>query len=250
MPVASIRDDGICVRHWDWSETSQTVSILTREHGLLRGLAKGSRRENSAFSGGIELLTLGQVQALAKPRSTLATITSWDLIEPFRGIRDSLGAFYSGTHVADLVGHLVLDDDPHPDLFDALASHLRGLSDNPHAEPGERVLWVLRFQWSLLEAIGSRPELDRDVQSGQALAPAPIFGFSPGLGGFLAQSASSTVWKVRGETHAVLGRIRSGSDGEFDGESVLRAARLLASYIHHLIGEELSSTATLFGHLS
>ena len=43
--MASVKDIAICVRHWDWSETSQTVSILCREHGLVRAVVKGARRE-------------------------------------------------------------------------------------------------------------------------------------------------------------------------------------------------------------
>lgn len=248
MPVASVRDEGICVRHWDWSETSQTVSILTRQHGLLRGLAKGSRRERGAFSGGIELLTRGQVQAIIKTRTALATLTSWDLLDPYRGLRESLGAFYGGTYAADLVGHLVLDDDPHPELFDSLNELLAWLSGNSQAAAGEHALHVLRFQWELLDAIGTKPELDRDVRSGHALVSEPVFGFSPTLGGFQALSATNDAWRVRRETHFVLGRIRAGSMEGLDAGSVLRAGRLLASYIHHIVGAELTSTSPLFDY--
>jgi recombinational DNA repair protein (RecF pathway) len=44
LGVPPIIDQAIVVRLWDFSETSQTVSLFLREHGMLRGLAKGSRR--------------------------------------------------------------------------------------------------------------------------------------------------------------------------------------------------------------
>ena len=47
----TLKDTAICIRRWDFSETSQTVSLLTREHGILRGLAKGAKREKGTFSG-------------------------------------------------------------------------------------------------------------------------------------------------------------------------------------------------------
>ncbi|MCH7601829.1 MAG: recombination protein O N-terminal domain-containing protein, partial [Planctomycetes bacterium] len=34
----------ICIRRWDFSETSQTVSLFTSEAGIIRGLAKGAKR--------------------------------------------------------------------------------------------------------------------------------------------------------------------------------------------------------------
>jgi len=40
--VPSITDDAVVLRVWDFSETSQTVALLTRARGSVRGLAKGS----------------------------------------------------------------------------------------------------------------------------------------------------------------------------------------------------------------
>ena len=56
--MSRFKDQAVCIRMIDWSETSQIVALLTREHGVLRGLAKGSKRMSpsaiSRFSGGIE----------------------------------------------------------------------------------------------------------------------------------------------------------------------------------------------------
>ena len=65
--VANLVDQAICIRHWDWSETSQTVSLFCRASGILRGLAKCARRERGSFSGGIDLLARGEVVAVVKP---------------------------------------------------------------------------------------------------------------------------------------------------------------------------------------
>ena len=42
--MQTIEDNAFCLRRWDFSETSQTASLLTRDHGVLRGLAKGAKR--------------------------------------------------------------------------------------------------------------------------------------------------------------------------------------------------------------
>jgi hypothetical protein len=59
--VPNLIDEALCIRQWDWSETSQTVSLFCRTHGIVRGLAKGARRERSSFSGGIDLLARGEI---------------------------------------------------------------------------------------------------------------------------------------------------------------------------------------------
>ena len=55
--MPTITDQAIVIRRWDFSETSQTVSLFTRDHGIVRGLAKGAKREKGDFSGGLDLLT-------------------------------------------------------------------------------------------------------------------------------------------------------------------------------------------------
>ena len=47
---------------------------LCRRHGMLRGLAKGARRERGSFSGGIALLARGEVVAVTKPDRELQTL--------------------------------------------------------------------------------------------------------------------------------------------------------------------------------
>src|SRR4051812_33484122 len=150
--VPTVIDQAVCIRQWDWSETSQTVSVFGRQQGVIRGVAKGSRRERAPFSGGLEVLTRGEVTAIVKPASDLGNITAWDLQETFPALRRGLPAFYTGMYMADLVHHSLSERDPHPGLFDRLVEGLRGLGDAA-ASAGA----VLRFQWAVLEETGYRP---------------------------------------------------------------------------------------------
>lgn len=239
----------ICVRQWDWSETSQTVSLLTREHGLVRGLAKGSRREKGAFSGGIELLTEGQILAITKGASTLSTLTAWNLCEPFRGLRERLGSFYAGMYLADLVNHLVLDSDPHPEAYDALRAGLVRLAGPGSSWEVDRLKAVLEFQWALLGAIGTKPDLVRDVAAGGELASSDVVHFVPGMGGFsrVDPDGASNGWKVRGATLAALRAIEAGTDLGGDAETVRRGVRLLGAYVQFLVGKRLDTLAAVVG---
>ncbi len=239
MPAAA--DQAVCIRHWDWSETSQTVSLLTREYGLVRGLAKGSKREKSNFSGGIDLLTRGQALFILKPSTELATITAWDLQEIFPAIRRTLSTFYTAMYIADLVLHALHDRDPHPALFDHLLAALRGLgadAQNPVA--------LLRFQWATLVETGYRPELDADVVAGGTLATAGTYSFAPRLGGFTGAPASPA-WKVRAETLGVLRAIDGPAAVPLQAAD--RANRLLAAYLREILGREVPAAAPLFGDL-
>ena len=236
-----IRDEAVCIRHWDWSETSQTVSLMTREHGIVRGVAKGAKREKGGFSGGVELLTRGEVQARVKAPGTLATLTSWDLLETFPVLRSNLTAHRVSMHVADVAAGLFEEGDPHPRLHDALVDTLRRLQGGE--APGA---CLVRFQWIALGESGYRPEIDRDAASGEQLREARVYLFSPRHGGLTGQASGA--WKVRCETVELL-RLVAGGD-EISGappDRTMRAARLLSSYISEILGRELRSSAGVFG---
>ena len=244
--MANVTDSAVCLRCWDYSETSQTVSLLTRSHGILRGLAKGAKRPNSSFSGGFDPLTCGQVVAILKPGRDLALLTAWHLEDVHRALRHDLNANRMALYMVDLVHRMLTDHDPHPDVFDALSSSLTRC-----ALPGEWNRATLVFQWQLLQACGYRPVLDHDVETGEVLdLSGAAVGFSAHRGGTVADTGGSDRWRVRPETIALLNSIASDSSAiAVEHEVVDRATRLLAVYIRNLLGEESAAMRWAFPDL-
>lgn len=238
MPIT--KDDAVCIRHWDWSETSQTVSLFSREHGIVRCVAKGSRRERSDFSGGLELATRGEMAASIKREGQLATLTAWDLQETFPHVRSSLSAFTHAMAMLDVVHHCLEPLDPHPGLFDALVRGLRALADAPTRRPALTVLL-----WISLDETGHRPELFRDASTGGDLPPSTegtVLTFSPRAGGLVAGAVrDGPAWRVRSETVDLLRLIASGvwpDPDARDHATFERAARLLGWYFREVFGVE------------
>lgn len=216
--------------------------MLTREHGMVRGLAKGARREKGAFSGGIELATRGELVAILKNTDALATLTSWELRGLHAGLRRSLNAYHAGMYMIDLVFHAVTDRDPHPELFDALCRGLGALGAD--AEAVERA--VLEFQWATLTETGYRPEFDVDRGGDRGSRGAgDVVRFRPELGRFSADGESG--WRVRGGTLELLARLDGGAAMSDDAEAVSRANRLLAAYVRHVLGREPPTMRVYWG---
>jgi len=168
------------LRAWEWSETSQTVSLLCREGGLRRGLAKGSRRERSPFGGGFEAATRGEIGGIAKSSSELATLTDWDLREVFWGVRRSASGHFGGVYLLEAVSVSLGAEDPHPAVFDALCVALRGVGEG---DGSAAVAW---FLWRLLGEIGYRPVVGAFGGGERVCAMDPSAGRlveDPGVGG-------------------------------------------------------------------
>ncbi|MEX0886350.1 MAG: DNA repair protein RecO [Phycisphaeraceae bacterium] len=249
------KDQAICIRHLDWSETSQIVVLMTRAHGKVRGLAKGSKRATPSsvqrFSGGIELLTRGEIVATTKATTELAQLTEWDLQDHYYHLRRDLSAQRLALYATDVVHALSADEDPHPRTFEALARFLIALG-----EGGRTAAALLRFQWVVLDDAGYRPELWRDVVEGETLPERGTYSFEPATGGFTAR-VGAREWRVRAATLGALRRTAggeaAGGDDAVDvagnvvgavledqaGEDVTRANRLLCAYIRWLLDKEL-----------
>ncbi len=252
------KDQAICIRLIDWSEASQIVALLCEQHGKLRGLAKGSKRTSPSavarYSGGIELLTMGQIVGITKPTTELATLTEWDLQAPYWHLRHSLRAQRLGLYGADLASAFLADHDPHPKVFAALTQFLDQL-----ANPREHDRALLVYQWRVLEDCGYRPQLEHDVRTGRPLTllsdvqpptdqgahqAQDAYGFDPQAGG-LTHGSSLTgrpLWRVRPTTITLLAKLTvdpTHATTQADPQTIRRANRLLCMYARAILDRQL-----------
>lgn len=235
MPVR--HDEAVCIRHWDYSETSQTVGLYSRGAGLMRAIAKGARRPRGAFGGGIDLMTRGEFGAIAASGSELSSLVEWTLIETFPHLRLSIGANRIAYYAADMIGRMSVMHDPHPELYDALVRVLR--------DAGNGAAALLRFQWVLLAESGWQPRLDLHGASGEG-----VVSFDPRGGGTVPGSPEGC-WKVRASTiRAIHAAAEGGSQLSEQVQPLDRANRLLAAYLRDMLGAEPDTMRTLFGTLA
>lgn len=240
--MAKTFDEGICIRHWDFSESSQTVSLFGRTLGLVRALAKGARRERGAFDGGVDLFARGAFGVILKRGHELATLTEWDLLELFPRLRHDLAANHAAFYMVDLVGRMLQPEDPHPRLYDALTGALRVLgAPREEGEPDSAGgAALLAFQWALLVECGFQPRLDVPVD-------ASVVEFTPDAGGFTSDTHAEGIrWKVRRSTVDCLRLVAEGNQAPAEALVVDRANRLLAAYIRYTLGTEPPTMRMVF----
>ena len=186
--MALVSDRCICLRKFEYSETSQILTLFAREHGLLRLIAKGAHRKTKAgaskFGGGIDLLDAGNAVFTHAPERELATLTEWQLLDGHLELRRNLRSVYSGLFCAELLTMLFEEHDAHPDLFDRLDQTLTELA-TPKVEET-----LLAFELDVLRESGYLPELEACVSCGGALNDTRLF-FSPARGGVICRNCES-----------------------------------------------------------
>src|SRR4029453_17732995 len=83
------RDHGIVLRSWKLGEADRIVSIITRENGKVRAVAKGVRKPSSRFGSRLEPTSHLSLQ-LYHGRGDLDTVTQVETIDRFGSLRDDL----------------------------------------------------------------------------------------------------------------------------------------------------------------
>ncbi|RKY12528.1 MAG: DNA repair protein RecO [Planctomycetota bacterium] len=161
-----IKDAAICLRTVNYSETSQVVTLFTRENGKVAAMAKGSRRIKSSFDGPIEVFSFGEVMFITKDfGGQLAMLTEFSQQPRFRGFQRNLYMLNAALFAAELTERFLEDHDPHPELFDKFQKFLETLQQT-NAE-SEILAWLILYQLRLLEETGLAPMLDACVNCGQ-----------------------------------------------------------------------------------
>ena len=190
MPL--VRDRCICLRKLEYSETSQILTLFSREHGTFRAIAKGAHRRTKAgaskFDGGVDFLDVGDAVFTHDPARDLATLTEWGLREGNLELRKSLRGIYLGLYAAELVARLVEEHDPHPDLFDRLEATVAEMS-TPRREQS-----FLAFQLDLLRETGYLVDLFRCASCGfEPGERGDACYFSPSRGGIICRACEGAV---------------------------------------------------------
>lgn len=255
--MPTIKDNAVCVRLMDWSETSQVVVMMTQAHGKISAVAKGAKRQTPStlakFSGGVELLTAGEAVLIVKPSSELANLIEWNLVDAHWRLRQNFRSFELAMYAADLVHHLVHDHDPHEGTFAALRGFLAEIGsvqkqdpvDSPPARGSSSGLGqmaaLMRFGWALVVDLGYRPVLEADAQTGGALdESAPTLAFSASAGGLVADTGAADRWRVRRQTVDVLRAAEAGASLEaFDEAALERANQLMCVYFRAILDKQL-----------
>lgn len=235
MPV--IKDQAIALRRLDYSETSQVLLFLTRDHGPRRLIAKGIKRGNARrFATGIDLLERGDLAFSARPGrdSSLGTLTEWRQLDLHVGLRADLPRLYAAQYAAEITAAMTEESDPHPELFDAFAALLELL-----AADGDRGVLapLVGYQAHLLTSVGLWPDLTRCLLCGRAAPPGRAAYYAPQQGGLVCRNCVAEAGAritVRGSVlDALRGRV-------FSLEVAAPAFEVLDFTMTHTLGRQLA----------
>jgi DNA repair protein RecO (recombination protein O) len=186
---------GINLKGMPLGESDRLLSILTREFGLIRAVAPGSRKHKSKLGGRSGLFVVNEL-LITKGRS-LDKITQAETLESYPGLSLDLGKLTASQYLAELVLYQALSNQPQEELFCLLNEHLSRLEDVPRTDQNLSLVVLAHLAhatFHLLALAGIAPQVQACCLTQRPLTPDfsdPDWrvGFSTAVGGTISLGA-------------------------------------------------------------
>ena len=220
------------LHHRPFRDSSQILDVLSREHGKLAVVARGSRGARSRLKGVLRPFMPLSLSWVIK--SDLGTLTGAEVNgAPLRLTGEAL---LSGYYINELVLHFLHRHDPQPEVFDIYAQSVEAL-----ATSGAEIAAVLRqFEIALLRHSGYALNLEHESGTASRLDPEGNYDYR-------VEQGAVAVDRDEGPLVFTGAMLTGIAQRQFDDPVVLRAAnRLMREVIaFHLAGKELKSRKVL-----
>jgi len=186
--VASQKTQALTLRITDYRETSQIVTVFSRDFGRLSLMSKGAKRKRKGGPIASDLLQLIDLVFIEKQNARLQLLTESRLLNDYSGLRANLERGYAGFFIAELLIGLTEEYDPNPPIFELATRTLEMLTatDRPNV-----VLHA--FEVRLLQLIGLMPRLDACALCGGHLDNTGEVAFAAGSGGVVCSNCTQAV---------------------------------------------------------
>lgn len=169
--VIAHQTEAIVLRTWPFHEADLLVSLLTREQGVIKGVARHAMRSRRRFGGALEPGTEVTAHYAERPREDLVRLDSFEILwSPLRGPIDWLRM--AGMQlVLEVVEQALPEQAPEDNVFRLALTVLKAMEVRSDAAPAENMqasVWlaVTYFCVWMCRLMGWWPELGHCVVCG------------------------------------------------------------------------------------
>ena len=242
------RSTAVVLRAMDFRESDRMVTLMTRDFGKIRAVAKGAKRSRKRGFGTLQIFAHLRVDVVEGSKSPIPRIDSMALLHPFYGLAEDPALLGYGAYLLEIVDGYCRQFEPFPRVFDLLVAFLARLD---RGDPAERVLRI--FELLAADGFGFRPNLDTCVVSGEPIPAARPCGFSVALGGAVhpdRMAGRSDCAPMSIATRAAMRRLLDAPRTELDQvpidrRSLLEMRAFLPPFVEAQLGTALKSKSYL-----
>jgi len=152
--------EALVLRTYNLADADKIVVCLTRVNGLLRGVAKGSRRLKNRFGAALEPFTLLNISFYQKENQELVSLRNTEILKSHFNLSSQAETLAGLSYMAELVIEFSPPYQPNDRLFRMVKACLEAIADSP-----ADLQTILRyFEIWLLKLEGFLPDMKRCVE--------------------------------------------------------------------------------------
>lgn len=141
MPL--VETEGLVLKSYNLAEADRIVIFLTRDHGVVRGVAKGAKRPKSRFGSGLEIFSIVKLTYFQKEILELVSVREAELQKSYFEAASNPEFLQKFSYLSDLLISFAPPHDPNEMLY----RMMRACLDTANADPD--VLTALGFYFEL-----------------------------------------------------------------------------------------------------
>ncbi len=175
MPL--FETESLVLKSYNLAEADRIVVFFTRDHGIVRGVAKGAKRLNSRFGSTLELFSTVQLSYFQKEDRELVSIQQVELTRSCFSSAGDPEFLHAFSYIADLLMAFVPPHDPNETLYRMTKACLDAALEAPDQLAAVRLyfeLWQLRLG-GYLPDWGRCDECERSLAESESAFLRPDF---------------------------------------------------------------------------
>ena len=187
--------DVINLKSYNISEADKIIVMYSKDKGLIKGIAKGTKKTTSKLGGRMDILVANKLM-LNKGRN-LDTICQAEALNTFFNLRNDMNKLFYAMYCGEIVTNFGIENDPNSEeIYNLFYTFLEQISSAKTKI--QIMLSVLKFQLKIMDITGYSLELNECIKCSCNLNENEEIYFSIEQGGiFCKNCADKIVKKIR-----------------------------------------------------
>lgn len=146
MPI--IESESLVLRTYDLAEADRIVVFFSRDHGIVRGVAKGARRLKSRFGGALELFSTVHLAYFQKEERELVSIQKAEMSRSRFSLASSPAYLKTFSYLVELLTEILPPYDPNEKMYRMASACLDVPADSAESLAAIELyfeVWLLRL---------------------------------------------------------------------------------------------------------
>ncbi len=183
MPVLSIESEAFVIDILPCGESHRLVALLTRERGIVRGIARSARKSLRRFPGALDYFNLIEISAHIKSATDeLWTLERATIVRHYRTIVTDTKRYLTGCWMIQSCRNLIPPELSDPQFFEWMKNNFDYLEEN-----GPTAASIFFFFIRLMDIMGNLPSFDRCISCGREAPAGKDAYFEPSASGLVCR---------------------------------------------------------------